>query len=172
MTLVVLVGGARAGKSALAVELAARSSTSVTYIATAEARDDEMATRIERHRAERPLEWLIVEEPLALRSALEELATEHTAVVDCLTLWVSNLLDRGDERRSILAEATAAADAAAARRSPVVVVTNEVGLGIVPANALARTFRDVLGDVNRVFVARADEASFVIAGKRIRLEDP
>lgn len=172
MTLVVLIGGARAGKSALAVELAARSNGPVAYIATAEARDDEMTARIERHRAERPGAWSTIEEPVALHAALDELDADHMAIVDCLTLWVANVLERGDERDVILAEATAIADAATARQAPVVVVTNEVALGIVPANELARRFRDVLGDVNRVFVTRADEASFVIAGKRIRLEDP
>lgn len=172
MTLVVLVGGARAGKSALAVELAARSSAPVAYIATAEPRDEEMAARIERHRAERPGAWRTIEEPVALLAAIEELDEEHAAVIDCLTLWVSNILERGHDRETILAEAIAVADAAGARQAPVVVVTNEVGLGIVPSNELARRFRDVLGEVNRVFVARADEASFVIAGKRIRLEDP
>jgi adenosyl cobinamide kinase/adenosyl cobinamide phosphate guanylyltransferase len=169
---VVLVGGARAGKSALAVELAARSNAPVAYIATAEARDEEMAARIERHRAERPLAWRTIEEPIALRTVIEELGDGDAVVVDCLTLWVSNVLERGADREAILAEATAAADAAAARQEPVVVVTNEVGLGLVPSNELGRTFRDVLGEVNCVFVARAVEASFVIAGKRIRLEDP
>ena len=172
MTLVVLIGGARAGKSALAVELAGRSNAPVAYIATAEARDEEMAARIERHRAERPGAWTTIEEPVALRAVFEALDDEHAAILDCLTLWVSNVLERGDARETVLAEAAAVADAAAARQAPVVAVTNEVGLGIVPANELARRFRDVLGDVNRVFVARADEASFVIAGKRIRLEDP
>lgn len=171
MTLVVLIGGARAGKSALALELAARSNAPVAYIATAEARDGEMAARIERHRAERPSTWSTIEEPVALRAALEALDDEDAAILDCLTLWVSNVLERGDTRETVLAEATAVADAAVARQSLVVVVTNEVGLGIVPANELARRFREVLGHVNRVFVARADEASFVIAGKRIRLED-
>lgn len=130
-----------------------------------------MAARIERHRAERPSTWSTIEEPVALRAALEALDDEDAAILDCLTLWVSNVLERGDTRETVLAEATAVADAAVARQSLVVVVTNEVGLGIVPADELARRFREVLGHVNRVFVARADEASFVIAGKRIRLED-
>lgn len=172
MTLVVLVGGARAGKSALAVELAARSNAPVAYVATAEARDEEMIARIERHRAERPLRWTTIEEPVALRAVVDALDEDQAAIVDCLTLWVSNMLERGDERETVLAEATAVADAAAARQPPIVVVTNEVGLGVVPASELARRFRDLLGEVNRLFVARADEASFVIAGRRIRLEAP
>jgi adenosylcobinamide kinase / adenosylcobinamide-phosphate guanylyltransferase len=172
VTLVVLLGGARAGKSALAVELAARSHAPVAYIATAEGRDEEMAARIARHRAERPVGWTTVEEPVALREVVEALDENQAAIVDCLTLWVSNLLERGDEHETVVAEATAVADAAAARQAPVVVVTNEVGLGVVPTNELARRFRDLLGEVNRLFVGRADEASFVIAGKRIRLEDP
>jgi adenosylcobinamide kinase/adenosylcobinamide-phosphate guanylyltransferase len=172
MTLVVLVGGARAGKSALAVELAVRSNAPIAYVATAEARDEEMIARIERHRAERPGRWTTIEEPVALRAVVDALEEDQAAIVDCLTLWVSNMLERGDERETVLAEASAVADAAAARQAPIVVVTNEVGLGVVPANELARRFRDLLGEVNRLFVARANEASFVIAGRRIRLEDP
>jgi adenosyl cobinamide kinase/adenosyl cobinamide phosphate guanylyltransferase len=96
VSLVVLLGGARAGKSALAQELAARWEGPVAYVATAEARDEEMAERIERHRRERPEGWTTVEEPLELRAVLERLEHGQAAVVDCLTLWVSNALERGD----------------------------------------------------------------------------
>jgi adenosylcobinamide kinase/adenosylcobinamide-phosphate guanylyltransferase len=171
VTLVVLLGGARAGKSALALELAERWSGSLAYVATAEARDEEMTRRIERHRAERKRAWTTVEEPLALLEAVAGLKENDAAVVDCLTLWVANVLERGDDPAAVVAEADAAAGLAATRRAPVIVVTNEVGLGIVPANALARRYRDVLGDVNRAFVARADTSAFVIAGKALTLGD-
>ena len=170
MTLVVLLGGARAGKSALARRLAEHGNGPVTYVATAEPRDDEMAARIARHRDERPDGWTTVEEPLALRSALDEIDDDGLVIVDCLTLWVSNLLERGDAAEAIVAEADAVARACASRPGRVIAVTNEVGLGIVPANELARAYRDVLGEVNRLFVDRADEASFVVAGRRLRLE--
>jgi adenosylcobinamide kinase/adenosylcobinamide-phosphate guanylyltransferase len=169
MTLVVLTGGARAGKSALALRYAARWQGPVAYVATAEGRDEEMARRIERHRAERSADWLTVEEPLALREALEGLGG-RLAIVDCLTLWVANLLERGDGEQAILEDARETAAVAAAREAPTVVVTNEVGLGIVPATPLGRTYRDVLGSVNRVFVERADEARLVVAGRALALE--
>jgi adenosylcobinamide kinase/adenosylcobinamide-phosphate guanylyltransferase len=171
VTLVVLLGGARAGKSALALELAERWSGSLAYVATAEARDEEMARRIARHRVERPESWTTVEKPLALLEAIEALREDEAAIVDCLTLWVANVLERGDDPAAVVAEAEAAAKRAAARAAPVIAVTNEVGLGIVPANALARSYRDVLGDVNRTFVARAETSAFVVAGKALPLLD-
>jgi adenosylcobinamide kinase / adenosylcobinamide-phosphate guanylyltransferase len=170
--LVVLVGGARAGKSALAADLAYRRKGEVTYIATGEAGDDEMRSRIERHRAERPAEWTTVEEPLRLREALAALDDGALAVVDCLTLWVANLLKRGDSEQAIVEEAEAVATAARARAAPVVVVTNEVGLGIVPATPSGRVYRDLLGRVNSTFVAHADRAGFVVAGRLLPLDPP
>jgi adenosyl cobinamide kinase/adenosyl cobinamide phosphate guanylyltransferase len=172
VSLVVLLGGARAGKSALAQELAARWEGPVAYVATAEARDEEMAERIERHRRERPEGWTTVEEPLQLRAVLERLEQGQAAVVDCLTLWVSNALERGDSPTAVLAEAGEAAALAAAHPAPVIVVSNEVGLGIVPASPLARVYRDLLGAVNRAFVDEAEAASLVVAGRMLRLEQP
>ena len=166
MSLVVLVGGARAGKSALAVKLAREWDGPVVYVATAEAGDDEMALRISRHRDERPAEWRTIEEPVALREALEAVGTDAYAIVDCLTLWVANLLERGDD---VVAEAEAAAEIAATRDAPTIVITNEVGLGIVPATSLGREYRDVLGAVNAAFVSRADEAVLVVAGRTLPL---
>ena len=159
MTLVVYVGGARSGKSRLAVERATAEGAPVVFVATGEAGDEEMAERIARHRAERPAEWETVEEPLALERALREAPSDATVLVDCLSLWVAN--GGGD---------AAALDAAAARAALTIAVTNEVGLGIVPANALARDYRDTLGRVNAAWVAAADEAYFVVAGRTLRLE--
>jgi adenosylcobinamide kinase/adenosylcobinamide-phosphate guanylyltransferase len=170
LTLVVLIGGARAGKSVLAVERASRWQGPVAYVATAEALDDEMRARIARHRAERPQTWTTVEEPLELRQKLESLHAETYAVVDCLTLWVSNLLERSQTEQAIVAEASAVAEVCATRAAPVVVVSNEVGLGIVPATPAGRSFRDVLGSVNKAFVARANDAFLVVAGGTLRLE--
>ena len=170
--LVVLVGGARAGKSALAADLARPWAGPVVFIATAEAGDEEMRSRIERHRAERPAGWTAVEEPLQLRDALVGLDDGTLAVLDCLTLWVANLLERGDSEQEILAEAVAVAAVARARAAPVLVVTNEVGLGIVPATPSGRAYRDLLGRVNSTFVEQADRAALVVAGRLLQLDPP
>lgn len=167
MSLTVLLGGARAGKSALALELAHDSGAPVVYVATAEAGDVEMAARIAKHRAERPETWQTVEEPVALLSVLASVETEVCVVVDCLTLWVANLLSRGDD---VLAEAEAVAELAAGRSGTTIVVSNEVGLGIVPASPVAREYRDLLGGVNVAFVRRAADAAFVVSGCAIPLQ--
>jgi adenosyl cobinamide kinase/adenosyl cobinamide phosphate guanylyltransferase len=164
MTLVVLLGGARSGKSRLAQELAHDGGAEVTVIATATARDGEMAAKIAAHRAERPQAWSTVEEPLDLAGALTRAAPDGTVVVDCLTLWVSNLVDRGEEARFVLDLAREASAAAARRPGTTIAVSNEVGLGVVPATELGRRYRDVLGEVNRIWAARADRVWFTIAG--------
>jgi adenosylcobinamide kinase / adenosylcobinamide-phosphate guanylyltransferase len=166
--LAVLIGGARSGKSAFALERAA-SAEEVVFLATGEGRDDEMAARIERHRRERPGHWTTVEEPLAVVDALESADPGFCLVVDCLTLWVSNLIEAGRSDDEIEAEANRAARAAATRPGVTVVVTNEVGLGIVPDAPLGRRYRDLLGRVNEIFVAAADEALFVVAGRALPL---
>ena len=158
MTLVLYLGGARSGKSRLAVERAAASGAPVTFIATGEAGDEEMAARIELHKRERPPEWATFEEPRDLAGALARVPDGDTALVDCLTLWVAN----GGGEDSAL-------DAATARSGLTIAVSNEVGLGIVPANAIARGYRDALGRVNAAWAAAADEAWFVVAGRTLRL---
>ena len=169
MALTVLVGGARSGKSALAVELAARQAAPVVFVATAEGRDEEMVKRIAAHRSGRPPEWTTVEEPLDLVSALSSVAAASCVVVDCLTLWVANLIEAGRDPEVLGAEATAVA---ASRSGQTVVVTNEVGSGIVPADAATRRFRDALGSVNTAFVAVADRALLMVAGRAVPLVPP
>jgi adenosyl cobinamide kinase/adenosyl cobinamide phosphate guanylyltransferase len=162
MTLVVFVGGARSGKSRLALE---RAVAPVVFIATGEALDDEMAERIERHRGERPAEWQTVEEPVELERALAEVPAGATAIVDCLSLWVANVF----EAQPVEELAVRAARTAGEREGLTIAVTNEVGLGIVPDNALARTYRDALGRVNAIWAGAADEAYLVVAGRTLRL---
>ena len=164
MSLTLVLGGARSGKSALAVKLASEWEGPVTFIATGEAGDDEMAERIRRHREERPAEWMTLEEPVELASALESAPPDAAVVVDCLSLWVANVFDDDVEARNERAVA------AAKKRPRTIVVSNEVGLGVVPVSELGRRYRDVLGRVNAQWAAAADEAFFVVAGKTLRLQ--
>ena len=172
MALTLLLGGARSGKSALAERLAARFDGPVAVVVTAEARDPEMAERIRRHRAGRPAGWRTVEEPLDLEAAIARAPEEAMVLLDCLTLWVSNLMEQGLTDEQVMRQASTAAATAAARVAPTVAVSNEVGAGIVPADALSRRYRDLLGQVNAVWAAAADQALLLAAGRAVALVDP
>jgi adenosylcobinamide kinase / adenosylcobinamide-phosphate guanylyltransferase len=172
MPLVLLLGGARSGKSELAVRLAKSRDAPVVLIATARALDEDMAARIARHRHERPADWRTVEAPLELEQALGSVRQEVTVIVDCLTLWVSNLLVAGRDEAEIVACASRAAGRARARVGLTVVVSNEVGMGIVPDNELARRYRDALGRVNATWAAAADRAQLLLAGRLLSLTSP
>jgi adenosyl cobinamide kinase/adenosyl cobinamide phosphate guanylyltransferase len=165
-----LTGGARSGKSRIAVGLGKRWAGPVAMIVTAHAGDDEMAERIRLHREHRPASWTTIEAPEKLDDALATLDEGTFAIVDCLTLWVSNLLALDLSDDDIAARARDAITVAAARPSPVVVVTNEVGSGIVPMNPLARRYRDLLGRVNALWSGAAEDAYLVVAGRVLRLE--
>jgi len=164
-----LLGGARSGKSALAVELARSKHAPVTVIATAEGRDDEMRARIELHRAERPADWATVEEPLSLDEALSAAPAGGVVIVDCLSLWIANLVERGDADAQIEEQSGAAVARVSERREPTIAVSNEVGLGVVPPTELGRRYRDLLGRINTQWAAAADEALFVVAGRLLPL---
>lgn len=172
MPLLLLLGGARSGKSLLAVRLADAWGGRTLVIATAEPRDEEMAERIRRHRAERPAEWETVEEPADLEGALSGVPEDAHVLVDCLTLWVSNLLERGLADVEIEERTRKAAALAASRRSWTLVVTNEVGSGVVPAHPAARRYRDALGRVNAIWADTADQAALVVAGRVLLLSEP
>jgi adenosylcobinamide kinase / adenosylcobinamide-phosphate guanylyltransferase len=170
MALTFLLGGARSGKSALAVRTASSWNGPVVFVATGTPGDEEMAERIRRHRAERPAVWTTVEEPVQLREALRGVPSDACLVVDCLSLWVANLLEDGWQDDAVEGEATAVALAVASREALTLVVSNEVGLGVVPETPLGRRFRDVLGRVNAIFADAASEPLLVVAGRKIRLE--
>ncbi len=159
MTTTLILGGARSGKTIHALQMAEAAGRGLVMIATAEALDDEMADRIARHRAERGPAWRTLEAPLDLTGALAETQPGDAVVVDCLTLWVSNLMHAGLE----VERAGEALIAALAGRE-VILISNEVGLGIVPANALARRFRDEAGRLNQRIAAAADKVVFIAAG--------
>lgn len=157
-----ILGGARSGKSRLAEQLAEKRDGRLVYIATAEAWDDEMKTRIAEHKARRNDRWHNIEAPVAVAEVLQALPSETGAVlVDCLTLWLSNLMHAG---RDLDAETAGLLTALNNARFPVLLVSNEVGLGIVPDNKLARDFRDAQGRLNQAVAAAADHAIFMAAG--------
>ena len=162
-----VLGGARSGKSDLAARLALDSGLPVTFIATATAGDGEMAERIERHRAARPTDWNTVEAPLELASAVAAVPPGQFVVLDCLTLWVSNLLEAGTRVEDCFRRAEDLSCAFTELRG--VVVSNEVGLGIVPATELGRAYRDVLGAVNTRFAEHAERALLLVAGRTVEL---
>ena len=171
--LTVLLGGARSGKSSLALDLARRSRDDVVYLATSPhiAGDADLDARIDAHRAERPDHWRTIEEELDLADAIGA-AGDAFLIVDCLTVWLGNMLHHGHDEVAVQGATQAALDAVAARSGDTVVITNEVGLGIVPDNELARRYRDLIGRVNQAWVAGADRALLLVAGRALPLVDP
>jgi adenosylcobinamide kinase / adenosylcobinamide-phosphate guanylyltransferase len=163
-----VLGGARSGKSAYAQSLAETYGSERLYLATAEAGDEEMAARIARHGADRGHGWRTLEEPLEVARALGAQARPgRVVVVDCLTLWLSNLMLAGREPRAAIA---GLAEAIGALAGPAILVSNEVGLGIVPEHGLGREFRDWQGRANREIARACDAAVFVAAGLPVQLK--
>lgn len=159
-----ILGGARSGKSALAERIAQQSGGEVVYIATARAGDGEMADRIAHHRARRPASWHTIEAPLALAAALREYAhPQRCMLVDCLTLWMSNLLGEADEAR-FTRERDALVDILPGLPGEIVLVSNEVGLGIVPLGEITRRFVDETGRLHQALAQRCERVAFVAAG--------
>lgn len=168
MTALFVIGGARSGKSRYAQARAEAAGESPVFVATAEAFDDEMRARIAQHRADRDARWRTVEAPRDLPAAIDALNGSRAVVlVDCLTLWASNLLLTDAD----IPAATAGLCAAVARfEGSLILVANEVGLGIVPDNALARQFRDAAGQINQAVAASADEVVLLTAGLPLTLK--
>jgi adenosylcobinamide kinase/adenosylcobinamide-phosphate guanylyltransferase len=157
-----VLGGARSGKSRYAQKLAEAGSERLVFLATGQAFDAEMADRIRRHQADRDSRWTTIEAPIDLAGAITRAdGDDAVLLVDCLTLWASNLLLADEDADARLAELLAAIDAARAR---VLLVANEVGLGIVPDNALARRFRDLAGTINQRVAAAVDRVHMTVAG--------
>ena len=167
-----VLGGARSGKSRFAVD-SRRHAGRVTFLATAQAHDADMAARIARHRAERPAHWRTLEEPCDLVSCLRACGVETDAViVDCLTLWVSNLMLRGDADEWIVKEAEDLAALLSQCVADVTLVSNEVGEGVHPPTAAGRRFRDLLGMVNQRVAAAADRVVLMVAGLPLTVKEP
>lgn len=177
-----VLGGARSGKSAFAEGLA-KKYNDVVYIATAEAKDDEMRERVQIHRARRPLNWKTVESPYHVDRVVSDLNGKAGLVlIDCITLYITNMLlnsagcsdmktaDLKQRQKYIMAEINKLSQVCRESRSDVIVISNEVGLGIVPDNALSREFRDIAGYANQSLAGEADEVYFMVAGIAQRLK--
>ena len=162
-------GGVRSGKSAFALALARTLGPRRAFIATAQPFDAEMAARIAAHRAERAADFETIEEPVDLLAALDRARGTDVVLLDCLTLWLSNLLLRGDSEAAIAAKVAALSGALHEAPFASIVVTNEVGMGIVPESALGRAFRDVAGRAHQALAARADRIYFATLGIMLRL---
>ncbi|MGE5579302.1 MAG: bifunctional adenosylcobinamide kinase/adenosylcobinamide-phosphate guanylyltransferase [Bacillota bacterium] len=170
--LILITGGVRSGKTSLAERLAEGAGSKVTYIATMEPLDDEVRERIRAHKAHRPPHWTTVEEPLAVPEAIAAHGSESDAiVVDCLGLWVSNILLRQSDEtpysercEEIVSKVRVLAETACGTRARVIVVSNEVGAGLVPESLLGRLFRDAMGWSNQVLAAKASRVFLTVAG--------
>ena len=168
-----ILGGARSGKSHHALARARQSDGPVAFLATAQAFDPEMRARIARHRAERPPGFTTVEEPFDIVSACRRLAGRYElALVDCLTLWVSNRILRGDGDAAILGAANELAELMAEHCVSLVVVSNEVGEGVHPPTEVGLRFRDLLGSVNQRVAAAADGVTLMVAGIPLAIKTP
>jgi len=166
----VITGGARSGKSGYAQKLAENSASQRVYIATARPDDEEMRRRIGRHQASRGESWRTVEEPLDLTGAIKTLPPDGVAVVDCLTLWLSNMMMEAFERGRPFGEDEAAREGEKLRQSiaplpsPIILVTNEVGMGVMPTNELARRFGDCAGRLNQIIAEEANRVVLMTCG--------
>jgi adenosylcobinamide kinase/adenosylcobinamide-phosphate guanylyltransferase len=164
---ILITGGARSGKSRIAEGWAREMGDTPIYIATGQAFDDEMAARIADHQARRGPEWTTVQEPLDLLKAVTETDGQGPRLVDCLTLWLSNMMHHDKDWR---AATDALAECLTDQVSPIIFVTNEVGLGIVPENALARAFRDAQGHLNQRLAAGVDAVYLAVAGYPMKVK--
>ena len=164
-----VIGGAASGKSRYAEEIALKSARSKVYVATAQVFDDEMAEKVQKHKLQRGDNWHTVEAPFDLCPTLDAARPDQVVLVDCLTLWLTNHILA---ERDIESETAKLVDAVTRCGAPVILVTNEVGAGIVPENALARRFRNAQGRLNQTMAVHCDHVITVIAGLPMTLKGP
>ena len=175
MSCVLITGGARAGKSTYAQKLAADTSGKALFVATAEAKDEDMRLRIEKHRKSRPSNWKTLEVPVNVGDAINKSAGDFSAIIiDCITMLVSNImLAAGDEasaESAVLKEIDSLIKVMQSKSSDFILVSNEVGLGIVPDNELSRIYRDLLGRANQLLAQHADEVYLLVAGIPVKIK--
>ena len=169
-----LIGGARSGKSTLAVEIGRRHADAggdVVFVATTEAFDDDLRARVALHRRERP-DWPTVEAPVALATAVADAPAQALVIVDCLTVWLGNLFHHCPIESDRAREIERLSHELSRRSAPTVVVSNEVGLGLHPDTSLGRRYRDDLGRLNQQMAAMASRSLFLVAGRALPLVDP
>lgn len=163
--IVFILGGARSGKSSYAVELAKKLNKRTVFIATCTSFDDEMKERIKMHKAQRPKEWKVIEEGKDISSVLTNLKNKYEIIlIDCLGMWISNLLSDGLNDKEVEEEVLRLIKSISKFKGVTILVSNEVGMGIVPDNPLARRFRDLLGRANQIIARNADEVIFMQSG--------
>ena len=184
MKSVLIIGGARSGKSALAQQLARSSVQPVLFVATAEAGDEEMRRRIEKHQKERPADWTTLEATTHVgRQIIESSGMAQTIVIDCVTLLVNNILleysditgeqvDETAAEKAVLSEVEELIATINKTRASFIIVSNEVGLGLVPPNKMGRVYRDLLGRANQLLASQADEVYWMVAGIPVRIKPP
>lgn len=176
MAVTLYTGGCRSGKSTLAVEQARSLSENVCFIATCTPQDDEMKQRVKKHQAERPSTWQLIEEPLALADTITKVdpSAYPVILIDCLTLWVCNLMCHEsnplNKEKQMASEAKKLIDSANQYDGDIIFVSNEVGMGIIPANAMSRNYADLAGRCNQIIAKGADKAIFVSCGIGITLK--
>ncbi len=180
MSLTFIIGGARSGKSTLAQDMALKAGGDVLFVATAEPGDDEMRARIDAHKRSRPANWKTLEAPAGLGKRIDaEIGEAKTVVIDCITLLVSNVFQaNGWKADAVLQEQAVDREIEAiircidSHRARFIIVSNEIGLGIVPADPISRIYRDVLGRANRLLAARAEEVLLLVAGIPMAVKQP
>jgi adenosylcobinamide kinase/adenosylcobinamide-phosphate guanylyltransferase len=169
--IILITGGARSGKSLLGEQLAKGFGAPRAYIATSEAGDREMEERIERHRLRRGPSWRTIEEPFDLTGTiLRNDGLFKAMLVECITLWLTNHLLKNDDPQMVMEEVKNLAMSFSSLSTPLVLISNEVGMGIVPENGLARTFRDLAGEANQLLAKAADEVHVTISGLPLKLK--
>jgi adenosyl cobinamide kinase/adenosyl cobinamide phosphate guanylyltransferase len=169
--LIFITGGVRSGKSDFALELAQGFTGRKAYLATAQALDKEMAERIQKHKRNRPQDWQTLEEPLQVAKVIKEQGDHFSVILlDCLTLWISNSMMAKWPPKKILQEADRLLKVSQGRKGMVIIVSNEVGLGIVPENPSARIFRDLSGVIHQKVAGQADEVYFMVSGLPLQLK--
>lgn len=169
-----ILGGARSGKSALAIQRALASDKEVTFIATATAGDAEMASRIERHKIDRPTHWSLIEEPIALADVLlQHAAPQRCLLVDCLTLWMSNLMgDEDSTEMQLTSQQKTLLDVLPKLSGHIIFVSNEIGFGITPMGQINRRFIDETGRLHQQLASLCDQVTLTVAGLPLSLKHP